>query len=404
MAGKLPAGIHRIEVRGQARYRARWKLADRSTRSKTFDDLADAKAHLARVTLDPTPEPVKPEPEALTFEEWAERWFATRVDLRQSSRDHVEGNIRRHVIPVLGERPIGEITTDELRALVASMGSGTSGRKPLAAATIETIAAHLSGCFKAAAEAGKIEGASPWVGVKVKSTKGTRTPKALTREQVDAMAEAIRPDLRALVVVGVSTGLRPGELAGLRVEDVRGLGRRDGLAMIGDPGPGVIEVRQQVITPASGEPYLTDQLKTMPRSVRDVPVPPEVVDVIRAHVDTHGVGPEGVIFHRDGALWRRQRLNQAWRNAAAELGWRTRANGGPTPHWMRHTFASALISGRMSVSAVSKLLGHSSASTTLDVYSHWWHDDDDRTRAAIAGMFTREDTAMGSRLGSRSAP
>ncbi|CAN5608895.1 hypothetical protein BH24ACT4_BH24ACT4_11800 [soil metagenome] len=54
---------------------------------------------------------------------------------------------------------------------------------------------------------------------------------------------------------------------------------------------------------------------------------------------------------------------------------------------MRHSFASALIRGGLSPTAVAKALGHSSASTTLAVYAHMWHDDEDRTRGAVEAAY-----------------
>jgi len=39
------------------------------------------------------------------------------------------------------------------------------------------------------------------------------------------------------------------------------------------------------------------------------------------------------------------------------------------------------------VKVVSERLGHSNAAMTLNVYSHLWPDDEDRTRQAIDGLF-----------------
>ncbi len=51
-----------------------------------------------------------------------------------------------------------------------------------------------------------------------------------------------------------------------------------------------------------------------------------------------------------------------------------------TTHYLRHYFASALISGGASVKQVQTALGHSSAAITLRVYAHLFPGDDDRTR------------------------
>ena len=67
---------------------------------------------------------------------------------------------------------------------------------------------------------------------------------------------------------------------------------------------------------------------------------------------------------------------------------------------LRHHYASLLIHGGESVKAVQARLGHSSASITLDVYSHLWPDSEDRTRHAVDAAlgrsladFSRTETA-----------
>src|SRR5690606_4833882 len=54
-----------------------------------------------------------------------------------------------------------------------------------------------------------------------------------------------------------------------------------------------------------------------------------------------------------------------------------------TLHDLRHFYASALIRAGLSPRAVADRLGHASAAMTLNVYSHLWPDDEDRTRSAI---------------------
>ena len=54
-----------------------------------------------------------------------------------------------------------------------------------------------------------------------------------------------------------------------------------------------------------------------------------------------------------------------------------------TYHSLRHYYASLLIRHGESIKTVQERLGHSSAVTTLNTYSHLWPDSDDRTRAAV---------------------
>ena len=57
-----------------------------------------------------------------------------------------------------------------------------------------------------------------------------------------------------------------------------------------------------------------------------------------------------------------------------------------TLHDLRHFFASGLIADGCGVVTVQHALGHSSASITLNVYSHLWPKAEGRTRAAAATL------------------
>lgn len=61
-------------------------------------------------------------------------------------------------------------------------------------------------------------------------------------------------------------------------------------------------------------------------------------------------------------------------------------HGGFTLHDLRHYFASGLIADGCDVATVQHALGHSSASITLNVYSHPWPKAEDRTWAAAANL------------------
>jgi integrase len=65
----------------------------------------------------------------------------------------------------------------------------------------------------------------------------------------------------------------------------------------------------------------------------------------------------------------------------------------PTPHDLRHFYASTLIRSGASVKAIQLRLGHSSAKTTVDVYGHLLPDKEDRTRRAIEEAFSEDREA-----------
>jgi integrase len=65
-------------------------------------------------------------------------------------------------------------------------------------------------------------------------------------------------------------------------------------------------------------------------------------------------------------------------------------------HDLRHFYASGLIAAGCDVVTVQRALGHSSASTTLSVYSHLWPDASDRTRKAAGQLLS---ASLGSAAG-----
>jgi integrase len=96
---------------------------------------------------------------------------------------------------------------------------------------------------------------------------------------------------------------------------------------------------------------------------------------LAAHLVEYGPGPGGLIFttaigtpvcHSTwSGVWRRGRPDEL-----AGVGF----------HALRHFYASTLIRGGCTVKEVQERLGHSSAAMTLDIYSHLFPADEDRTR------------------------
>jgi integrase len=140
------------------------------------------------------------------------------------------------------------------------------------------------------------------------------------------------------------------------------------------------------VTPAPGEPFLAPP-KTS-RSFRTVPLADVAVEQIAFHLQEHGSGADGLLLHREGRPLRRQRFGTVWRVL------RDRA-GLPSArfHDTRHTFASTLLSGGVSVAAAADYLGHSPA-MLLSTYAHLMPADHDRARAVVQAAFTRAEDSL----------
>ncbi len=340
-----------------AGWRARWRAPDGASRSKTFKRKAEADRHLATVEASKvTGAYVDPSAGRVSFRDYAERWRAMQVH-RASTACQVETNLRRHVYPVLGSRPLAAIRPSEVQAWVRGLTS------ELAPGTVELTYRYVAAIFRAAV-ADRAVAMSPCVGVRLpKAERHAVEPLAV--EAVEALTFAMPERYRALVVLAAGTGLRQGEAFGLTVPRVDFLRR-------------VVRVDQQLVLLPGGAPTLAPP-KT-DASVRTVPLPAVVLEALARHLHDHPPGDDGFVFTNDaGRPIRRTRFSDVWRAAVARAG----LPAGVHFHDLRHFYASLLIRHGESVKVVQTRLGHASAGETLDTYSHLWPDSEDRTRQAV---------------------
>lgn len=205
-----------------------------------------------------------------------------------------------------------------------------------------------------------------------------RSPKArvavLTSEQVHAIVEAAPERYRALVLLAACTGMRQGEVFGLRKHRVDFLRRE------------VHVVEQMTYVP--GQPPVLGPLKTDQDDgggVRTIPLPQVALDALAAHMAAYPPGESGLVFTRPdgGPILRTSFHGGVWRPTLERAGMPAATHF----HHLRHTYASVLIRAGESVKVVQTRLGHRTASMTLDTYVHLWEGDDEQTRSVVERAF-----------------
>jgi integrase len=180
---------------------------------------------------------------------------------------------------------------------------------------------------------------------------GRKERRFLTADEVARLADAAGGDRLAILLLAY-TGVRFGELAGLRVRRVDLMRRRVEIA--------------EAVTEVGGR-LLVGTPKTHQR--RAVVVPRFLSDGLAEQMA--GRGPEDFVFAspEGGPLrltnWRRRSFDPAVRAAGLD---------GLTPHGLRHTAASLAVSSGANVKDVQQMLGHASAAMTLDVYAQLFAD------------------------------
>jgi integrase len=276
-----------------------------------------------------------------------------------SRRQHggpFESILTNHIYPTLGGMRLDSITREDVQKLVKSWSTSA------APTTVETRYTILAIVLCAAVTERAIP-VSPCVEIRLPKIAPKSALVPITAKAVLAVHDAISERCRALVTVGAGTGMRRGELLGLTLDRV-------------SEALQTIRVDRQLSRQGGDVPILVPP-KT-PASVRTIPVAQVVLDAISEHVDRFGVHESGLIFtSASGGPVRPSTLHGAWSTAAKSIG------TGATPHDLRHFYASAQIRGGQSIKVLQGLLGHKSATETLDTYGHLMGDEDDRSRSVI---------------------
>ena len=347
------------------RWEVRYRDPDGMQRARLFDRRMDAERFLTGVEHSKlTGSYVDPAAGRVMFRNFAEDWRRVQVH-RPSTAQSVEQQLRLHVYPAIGHRPLAAVRPSEIQALVQRLADR------LSPGTVEVIYGRLVAVFRAAVR-DRLIATTPCVDIRRPAKPPASMLEVLSGDEVAALTAAAPRRYRALVLTAAGTGLRPGELFGLTVDRVDFLRR-------------TVRVDQQLVRRRDGRVELAPP-KTQ-ASYRTVPLAGTVADALAAHLAEWAPGTPPLVFTngRGGPVQQRP-FATVWASACRRAG----LPGWATPHDLRHYFASVLIRSGASVKVVQARLGHASAKTTLDVYGHLFADEEDRTRAAI-------DAELGSR-------
>lgn len=360
-------------------YYARWRDPAGKQKAKTFDRKVDAERFLASVTIDSlTGRYVDPRAGRTTVTDYVAGWVDVQP-WRDSTRATREGVIDAQILPTFGPFPIGSIRPTDVQAWVGKMSAAG-----LAPSSVEAYFRVFAQIMRAA-HRDRLIAESPCAGVKLpRRDRGHTVTRVLSVSEVAKLADAVPDRYRALVVVSAALGLRQGEACGLTVDRIDFLRR-------------TVTIDRQVVSRGRAEEAGFGPPKT-PSSVRTIPLPATVVDVLAAHLAEFGEGPDRLVFTtRDVAMISRQTWHGAFSAAADRAGIKA------SSHDLRHHAASLLISAGCSPRAVASFLGHRNAAETLNTYSHLWPTDEGRIVAAIDGALggnvrevCAEDVAAGS--------
>jgi integrase len=355
-----------IAKREDGRWRARYRDAGGKEHARHFARKVDAQRWLDDVTSSVvTGTYTDPKTSRVNLQDWSAIWLKGQVHLKATGRTRVEGIVRLYIVPRWGSTRLRDVSHAEVQAWVTELLM-----VPLSPSSVQRAHGILSQMLDLAVRDRRLP-ANPAKGVKL-PRKLPKVRRFLTADQVEALVVECKP--YGLVVRFLAyTGLRWGEMAALRVGDVDPLRRRMHIA--------------RSVTEDNGE-LVWDTTKT--GEERTVPLPKFLAEQVAAAAA--GKSPDDLVFEGTrGGVLRNGNFNSRTFARAAE------AIGEPqlTPHGLRHTAASLAIAAGANVKVVQEMLGHATATMTLDLYGHLFPDqlDDVADRLDVIGRAAAELSA-----------
>ena len=281
------------------------------------------------------------------FSEFAETWVSEKEpEWRPSYLETVTVTLNGHLLPAFGKRRVGSITRADLLAFRADISKRVRPNgKTLSNARINKIMGFVRQILNEAAD--RYDFASPYRGIKtLRSRKPDIHPFSL--EEVHQILERVRPDYRHYLAVRFYTGMRSGEINGLRWHNV-------------DFASGLIQVRETLV-----QGRLQEGTKTYD-SNRDIPMLPPVRQALEAQRGLVPKGIEWVFCSRNGyPIENRNFTKRVWKPLLANLGLAYRR-----PYQTRHTAATLMLAAGESPEWVARVLGHTTTQMLFTTYSRY---------------------------------
>ncbi len=302
----------------------------------------------------------------ITVSEWYHTWlFDYRIkDLKPKSFEKYEGIYRNYI----KDSELGKIKLKDLRAThIQRYYNKLQNTKPIS--TIKGINTRLKPCLGEAEKQGYIQ-KNYCKMVTLPKDNNKKTIQVLTQQQQKLFIEAIKGHkLEMLFLIALGTGLRLGELLGLKWSDI-------------DFNTGVLTVNRtlsRVKNQTTGKYEIIEQTPKTKNSNRTIPIPNDILIKLkeyrkkqnkqRLYVGEAYINNNYVFTDDIGNPIDDKRPGRNLKSTLAKLSIE------PIKfHALRHTYATRLFEANVPPKTVQVLMGHYDISITMDIYTHVMED------------------------------
>ncbi len=299
----------------------------------------------------------------LTMKVYLEQWLTEKGrEVKPQTAEDYRYQLEKYVLPLIGRLELGKLTPLKVQAMCGELSDRISPQRANKCRRV------LSGALSQAVRWQLIPRNSCDA---VKPLKVDQTEMKLwAPEEAARFLDSARTHrLFALFYLAMSTGMRRGELLGLRWEDV---------------GENCLVVRQAVIEQRGRIMITTPKTE---KGARRVALSPDVMEVMSLHLERqeaerHLLGAawpdSGLVFTSEvGTLLHPRNFTRTWHTLQKNAGVRK-----VKLHDLRHLHASMAIRSGVDPKVLADRLGHTRASFTLDVYTHLFEEQ--RANSAVS--------------------
>ena len=305
-----------------------------------------------------------------TVAQWMEAWLGDYVaqNVKISTRVSYENITRNQIIPHLGHFRLSMLKKTHINDFYQTLlhSGRADGMGGLSVKTIRNVHIVLHRAMREAAER-EIIGCNPATGAHIPGFRGgpRKHAEALTLPEQRALTALCGTDaVGTAIVMALGTGLRMGELLGLRWGDVdftaRTVSVSRQLSRLKDYTPGA---------KAKTRLFLQDGTKTG-SSTRVIPIDRALARRLRDYKKAQraanpGCPPDMIFTGRDGCYLDPAVFRYQYRRLLLRAGAHSH-----TIHALRHTFATRALEAGVPVKVISQIMGHAGSRITMDTYSH----------------------------------